>query len=73
MLRSTTGDTTLVNTRLNAGRAMMLCCSANSASNAASISSAVCHGPSAGESIDFGTPKLPTKPMAYRNVAKKIA
>ena len=30
-----TGETTRVSTRLNAGRAMMLCCSANSASNPA--------------------------------------
>jgi hypothetical protein len=35
------------------------------ASRPKSIASAICHGPSAGEPIDFGTTMLPTKAMAY--------
>ena len=50
--------------------AMMLCCSANRASSAPSIARATAIEPSAPESIDFGTPKFPRNPIAYKKVAK---
>ena len=37
------------------------------------MSRAVRNGTSRTESIDFGTQRLPMKPTAYRNVAKKTA
>jgi hypothetical protein len=72
VLRSMAGGTTRVSMRLNPRRAMTLCWRANSDSSARSIASAEVHGPSAAESSDLGTPKSPTKPMAYRKVARKI-
>jgi hypothetical protein len=62
-----------VHQRLNAGRAITLCWMANRPSSPRSISRAVVNGTSRTESIDFGTHRLPTKPMAYRYVAKNTA
>ena len=71
MLRSAASGITRVIRRLNPGRAMMLCCSAKTVSSPTSISSASRHDPVPGESRDLGTPKLPIKPIAYRNVTGK--
>ena len=51
-----------VHQRLNAGRAITLCCTAKSPSSTALITIAVVREPVAPESMDFGTMKLPTKP-----------
>src|SRR5687767_3625951 len=70
VLRSAGSGTIFVQARLNQGRAIMLCCSANTASRAVLTASAVDMGPLGPESIDFGTPKFPRKPIAYNNEAK---
>ena len=62
-----------VHTRLNAGRAITLCCTANSASRPRSISTAMPTEMVRGESMALGTQRLPMKPMAYRKVAKNTA
>ena len=58
VLLSTGSGTKRVHARLNHGRAMMLCCSANSASKPPSIAKATQIEPAGLESIDFGTPKF---------------
>jgi hypothetical protein len=42
-------------------------------SKAALMRNACANGSTAPESIDLGTNRFPTKPMAYENVPKKIA
>ena len=73
VLRSADSGMIRVHTRLNAGRAITLCCSANSASRPRSISTAAPTLVPRAESMALGTHRLPMKPMAYRNVAKNTA
>jgi hypothetical protein len=73
VLRSMTVGTMRVHQRLNAGRAITLCCSANNASSARLTASASPRPLLGTESIDRGTTRLPRKPIAYRNVAKNTA
>jgi hypothetical protein len=58
---------------LNAGRAITLCCIANKASNTLLISKAAPSGPGSPESMLLGAAKLPTKPAAYRKLARNTA
>ena len=55
MLRSAASGTMRVHQRLNAGRAITLCWTANRPSSPRSMSRAVRNGTSRAESIDFGT------------------
>ena len=64
MLLSTAAGMTLVSSRLNPGRAITLCCTANSDSNPRSIASAVGQGSVGPESSDFGTTMFPRNPIA---------
>jgi hypothetical protein len=64
VLRSIGSGITFVQASLNHGRAMTECCSANIASTDILINSDMPKSPSAPESIDFGTSRLPTKPIA---------
>ena len=83
VLRSIGGGTSFVHIRLKPGRAMPLCCSANRPSKSASITNASPIGaPSPPRSMVLGTSSspshgsrrmFPTKPIAYRNVPRKIA
>jgi len=61
-----------MNHALNFGLAMMLCCNANTLKRMILIRTAFSRLGSTPESIVFGTNKLPTKPMAYKNATRKI-
>jgi hypothetical protein len=63
VLRSTDGGTNRVHHRLKQWRAM-LCRRANSPSSNALTSKLSTSGPAAPESIDLGTAKSPTNPIA---------
>jgi len=56
---------------LNAGRAMTLCGTAKRRRSRVSTRIASGSKPSGPESIDFGTRRLPTNPIAYKNAARK--
>jgi hypothetical protein len=58
------GTTKRVQARLNAGRAMTLCCTANRASSRVSMMRAGTMGPGTPLLIVFGTGRSPTKAMA---------
>src|SRR5690606_11835930 len=73
VLLSMGSGTMRVHQRLNAGRAMMLCCNANSVSSVASTSNAYFSGISGTLSMCFGTTRALTKPTAEQNVAKNTA
>ncbi len=62
-----------VHQRLNAGRAITLCCTANRPSNSRFTIKASASGTEAPLSIVFGTATLPTKAIAYRKVTRKKA
>ena len=69
MLRSIEVGTIRVHQRLNAGRAITLCWTANTSSRATSTTSETASGSPAApaarpRSIDFGTTRFPTKPIA---------
>ena len=64
VLRSIGLGTIFVQTALNPCRAITLCCSAKMARSTASVSSAAPSGPAGAESIDFGTTRSATKPIA---------
>jgi hypothetical protein len=51
---------------------MTLCWTANRPSNSRSTANASASGTGGPESMDFGTTRLPTNPMAYRKVPRKI-
>ena len=51
---------------------MTLCWTANRPSSSTFTATAPPTGPAAPESMDLGTTRLPTNPMAYRNVPRKI-
>jgi hypothetical protein len=53
-----------VHQRLNPGRAITLCCTANKPSNITSMTTLSLSGPTVPESIDFGTIRLPANPIA---------
>jgi hypothetical protein len=64
VLRSAAAGTMVVHHRLNAGRAITLCCTEKSASSARFTANATPKDTSRGESMDFGTHRLPMKPTA---------
>ena len=65
VLRSAGAGMNWVHQRLKPWRAIPLCWTANTVSSARLISSACCQGSEAPPmSIDFGTPRLATKPTA---------
>ena len=63
VLRSMRGGTTRVHHCLNERRAITLCCAANSKSRHTFTMSACASGAGAPLSIDFGTGRLPMKPI----------
>jgi hypothetical protein len=64
VLRSAGSGTNFVHQRLNAGRAITLCWSANKVSSPRSTSRLSTRPPTTGPSMLRGTNALPTKPMA---------
>ncbi len=58
---------------LNAGLAITLCCIAKKLSNSVSTNNAVKKVDSVPESIDFGTIRLPTNPMAYGRAIRQVS
>src|SRR5215212_5965960 len=64
VLLSAGSGTNFVHQRLKAGLAIMLCCKAKTKSNDALSKTAFASGIVATPSIDFGTNRLPTKPIA---------
>ncbi len=50
---------------------MPLCCTENTVRSPRLINSDSSSGRTGAESMDFGTQRLPIKPMAYKNTAKK--
>ena len=63
VVRSAGSVTIRVQRRLNAGRAMMLCCRANNPNKSPSTINALIPSPTAPLSIDLGTSQSPTNPM----------
>ena len=70
VLRSMALGMTRVHQRLNQWRAMMLCWTAKRPSRPALIASVTGRGPAMPVSMDLGTTRLLTKPMAYRKVPR---
>ncbi|MNR50679.1 hypothetical protein D3C85_1702340 [compost metagenome] len=74
MLRSAASGTKPTHQRLNTGRAIRLCCTANAASSRISMVRACSVGSwGAPSSVRGSSGQLPTKAMAYRKVAKNTA
>jgi len=73
VLRSVEGGTNRVHQRLKPCRAITLCCTANNTSSMVLMSMLSISGPAAPESIDFGTTRLLTKPIAYSMVTRNTA
>ena len=73
MLRSIAAGTIRVHHALNAGRAMIVCCTTKSMSSAELISSATVIEPGTPESMFFGTAMSLTKPIAYTIATRNIA
>ena len=71
--RSVEGGTNRVHQRLKPCRAITLCCTANKPSSMVLMSMLSISGPAAPESIDFGTTRLLTKPIAYSMVTRNTA
>jgi hypothetical protein len=73
VLRSIGSGTNRAHQRLNAGRAITLCCTANSASSPRFTTTASLTAPGEPLSIDFGTNTLLMKPMKYSSVDSEAA
>ncbi len=58
---------------MNPGRAIALCCTAKIPKSRLFTARATHSGACGTESMDLGTQRLPTNPMAYRKAAKKMA
>ena len=69
--RSAGAGTRRVHARLNHGRAITVCCAANSSSNAASIEAAAGQAERVPSSMFLGTPKSAKKPIAYPSMRRK--